>query len=378
VFEYVAGPISRQLLGRSFPATQGIAGKVFRTGRALLTNDVPGEQAHFRQIAEETGYLSRTMITAPLTALGGRTLGVLQAINKRHGEFVADDVELLRIVATQAATIIESARLHEAARLGAVARLLGNVGHDVKNMIAPIVACGGALEAILEKHFALLNRALAEWEGTPGARQELAEKSEQTRSRCLEAIRLLERAAERVRQRTAQMADCLHGNISPPEMEPTDIPGIVTEVVCVLQPAARARDIDLSMEQSGSCPPLLADSSRIFNAVYNLVINAIPETPRGGRVTARVVTLPDGAFPEGCCVRIEVRDTGRGIPPEVLRKLFTGEVVSTKPGGTGLGTRIVRDVADIHGGTVSASSEPGQGSCFTLTLPLRPIESPSP
>jgi len=376
VFEYVVGPIADQLLGQSFSATQGIAGKVFRTGTALLSNDVRAEECHLRRIGDEMGYPSRTMIAVPLTTLGGRTLGILQAINKREGAFVHEDLELLRIVATQAATIIENARLHEDARLGAVARLLGDVSHDVKNLVSPIIACARALETILEKHFARIEDVLADDRADASAPQELAENAAQTRARCAEARDLLERAAERLTERTSQMADCLRGNITPPRMEPTDVAKVAAEVVSVLQPTAHGREVALVLERSGDCPAVLADESRLFNAVYNLVINAIPETPRGGRVTVGVAAIPEGVFPDGHCLKIEVRDTGRGMPPEVLRKLFTGDVPTKKPGGTGLGTRIVKDVADIHGGTVSASSEPGRGSSFTLTLPLGPPQSP--
>jgi len=101
-------------------------------------------------------------------------------------------------------------------------------------------------------------------------------------------------------------------------------------------------------------------------------MNAIHATPPGGRIALRVEAVRDGCFPEGSCVRLEVSDNGEGIPPQVLRRLFSAESISTKSGGTGLGTRIVREVADLHRGTVTVFSEVGKGSCFTLTLPLEP------
>ena len=370
VFEYVVGPIAQQLLGQSMPCTEGIAGRVFRTGRPSLDNDVVHEKEHYRRIPDETGYPSLTMITVPLRTLGGRTLGALQAINRRHGDFQQGDLELLTIVATQAATIVENARLHKAARLGAVARLLANVGHDVKNMIAPVVTSAGALQAILEKHFAQLEAAAANAGDEDLSAAELARQAVQAKKRCLEAIDVLSRSADRVRERTRQMADCIRGNMTPPRMAETQVRDIAREVVEVLAPCAAEKGVVLEFEEVSACPTVAADGSRIFNAVYNLVMNAIPETPSGGRVTVRVEAVREGRFPDGCCVRIQVVDTGSGIRPELLSKLFTGEVVSTKSGGMGLGTRIVKEVADIHGGTVSATSELGKGSCFTLSLPL--------
>jgi signal transduction histidine kinase len=367
VFEYVVGPIADRLLGRAMPVTEGIAGKVFRTGEPSLLNDVAHAPEHYERIARETGYPSVTMITVPLRTSGGRNLGALQAINKRHGDFGQDDLELLTIVATQAATIIENARLHEAARLGAVARLLAKVGHDVKNMIAPVVASTRALEKVLEKHFEALEAALARGAVVDS---ELAARWTRDRARCGEATALLVQAALRVGERTQQMADCIRGEMTPPTMAPTRVSRIAQEVAGVLGPVAEENGVRL-LVQADDDPEVMADSSQIFNAVYNLVLNAIPATPTGGTVAIRVEAVLDGCFPEGRCVRVEVADNGVGIPPQVLRSLFSAEGVSTKSGGTGLGTRIVKEVADIHGGTVCATSEMGKGSCFTLTLPLQ-------
>jgi signal transduction histidine kinase len=68
---------------------------------------------------------------------------------------------------------------------------------------------------------------------------------------------------------------------------------------------------------------------------------------------------------------LEVQDTGKGIPENVRRRLFTDEAVSTKPGGTGLGTRIVAGVVRRHNGKISVESEEGKGSLFRIQLPLR-------
>ena len=366
VFEYVVGPIADRLLGRAMPVTEGIAGKVFRTGEPSLLNDVSQAPEHYHRIADETGYPSVTMITVPLRTAGGRTLGALQAINKRSGPFEQEDLELLTIVGTQAATIIENARLHEAARLGAVASLLAKVGHDVKNMIAPVVASARAIEKVLEKHFEALEAAAQDG---PMADTELAGRWARDRGRCREATDLLVQATLRVGERTQQMADCIRGEMPPPVMAPTRVSAIAREVAGVLGPVAAERGVELLL-QADDDPEVMADGSQIFNAVYNLVMNAIPATPSGGTVRLRVEAIAGGRFPEGRCLRVEVSDNGSGIPAPILRRLFSAEAISTKSGGTGLGTRIVKEVADIHGGTVSVVSEEGKGSCFTLTLPL--------
>lgn len=109
------------------------------------------------------------------------------------------------------------------------------------------------------------------------------------------------------------------------------------------------------------------DSHRLYNALYNLVNNALPETPDGGAITIGVAADP---APDFYC--ISVADTGRGMPEEVQKKLFTDAAFSTKPGGTGLGTRIVRRIVEQHGGMPSVASAPGLGTTFTLRLPRTP------
>ena len=118
----------------------------------------------------------------------------------------------------------------------------------------------------------------------------------------------------------------------------------------------------------------MLDRRRMYNAIYNLVHNAVAATPAGG--TVRVIAQHDARAAGGDRLRLDVVDDGAGIAPAVLRTLFTDETVSTKVGGTGLGTRIVQQVARAHGGEVRVKSVEGQGAAFTLELPWRPAPLP--
>jgi signal transduction histidine kinase len=69
-------------------------------------------------------------------------------------------------------------------------------------------------------------------------------------------------------------------------------------------------------------------------------------------------------------IRLRVADTGNGMPPEIRDHLFTNRLVSSKTGGTGLGTKIVKDVVDMHGGRITVESEPGKGTTFEIRLPI--------
>jgi signal transduction histidine kinase len=141
---------------------------------------------------------------------------------------------------------------------------------------------------------------------------------------------------------------------------------VVDQVVKALGFLAEQRGIKLFREGLDSVPPILADEQRLYTVYYNLINNAIPEVPNGGSVTIRGQV--DSAAGQ---VLLSVSDTGRGMPPEVRDSLFTGHAISRKPGGTGLGTKIVKDVVDAHGGTIMVESTEGEGTTFYIRLPFR-------
>ena len=115
-------------------------------------------------------------------------------------------------------------------------------------------------------------------------------------------------------------------------------------------------------------PVIQADERRLFTAFYNLIDNAIPEVPAGGSVTVRgQVDIETGTLV------LSVADTGRGMSPEVRDALFTAQVVSRKAGGTGLGTKIVKDVVDVHKGSIRVESEVGVGTTIHIRLSLNRV-----
>jgi signal transduction histidine kinase len=133
------------------------------------------------------------------------------------------------------------------------------------------------------------------------------------------------------------------------------------------------KHVVLRLEGLDLLPDIVGDEGRLYSLLYNLVHNAIPEVPDGGSITVGGRHHANEAF-----IELSVRDTGKGMLPEVRDNLFTNRMASQKAGGTGLGTRIVKDVVDAHGGQIRVESLEGQGTMFVIRLPIRQTTFPQP
>ena len=148
---------------------------------------------------------------------------------------------------------------------------------------------------------------------------------------------------------------------------PVSIENAVTRAFRLLEAKAIAKGITLVASSSlQDTPPILADSSKLDQVLINLLDNGIKFTPAGGSITV-------SAASHGDQVRIDVTDTGVGIPPQDIPRIFgrfyrVDTARSREMGGTGLGLSIVKHIVQAHGGTVSVESTPGKGSTFSVTL----------
>jgi signal transduction histidine kinase len=146
------------------------------------------------------------------------------------------------------------------------------------------------------------------------------------------------------------------------DRQPTDLNELLEDLVDFFLPQAQAQRTKLRLRRTDG--PLVApvDPKLIKQAVLNLMLNALQAMPGGGELIL-------GAARQDGQALIDVIDTGKGIPPDAVDKIFNAYYTSKK-GGTGLGLAMAQRIVKEHGGQISVKSEMGKGSDFTLRLPL--------
>ncbi len=349
VFRYVIGEKGELLAGKVISMEQGIAGTVFNSGRPLIIPDAKQDARHLPVFDSITGYSTRDMIVLPLKGRNGESIGVLEVLNKRDGTLGEEDLAILTILAALASEAIEGARLAEEAKLAEVVRLLGDLSHDVKNLLTPVVMGANILQSEIPEIF----------------RKASGIGMQASQERCNQVIDILSKSARQLQDRVKELADCVKGVITPAHFAPCVIGEIVESVFATHRLLSEEKRISLRMDGLDRLPTIVGDQSRLFNAFYNLINNALQEVSPGGAITVR------GDVEEEV-IWVRVTDTGRGMPPMIRDSLFSVRVISRKVGGTGLGTKIVKDVVEAHGGLITVESQEGQGTTFHIRLPIRP------
>ena len=353
IFQYSIGdkPVPR---GTAIPWDKGISGSVFQSGEARIANQVDHDASHIQQIDQTTGFVTHDMITVPLRRWRGEPIGVLNVLNKREGPFTNHDLGLLTIISAFAALAIQQAQQFEDSKKAEVVTLLGDIGHDMKNLLTPVKTGVELLRDVANDLFGAMNSV------------ELTH-NKINKKICDESVEIAQNGIRRLHDRVQEMADCVKGLSSPPNFSLCSVGPVILDIFQTLQILAREKQITLRTEGLESLPEFHADERRLYNAFYNLINNAIPETPPGGSITVRGRLDQDTGG-----IALAVADTGRGMSPDIRDRLFSARAISTKKGGTGLGTKIIKDVVDAHKGKIWVESESGVGTTFHLWFPLDP------
>jgi signal transduction histidine kinase len=152
--------------------------------------------------------------------------------------------------------------------------------------------------------------------------------------------------------------------------EASDLNQQVEQVLEFFAPQARESNIEILRYLDPDLPSVVLDRESFHGALINLLLNALQAMPDGGQLVVRTKTTAAG-------VALELIDTGCGMDAKTASQVFDA-FFSTKPGGSGLGLPTTRKVVEAHGGRISAESEVGRGTKFTIELPLPPRLTAAP
>jgi signal transduction histidine kinase len=186
----------------------------------------------------------------------------------------------------------------------------------------------------------------------------------------LQQLRVIRRNAERLLGLISDLLDLsrLDAGGLRLNLAEMDIRSVVAAVYEDSQPAALAKSIDFTLTAAPSERKIWGDAHRLEMVITNLVSNAIKFTPVGGRIEVRVTDLAEG-------VSIEVEDTGPGIAPEDLARVFerffqVNPADRRREGGVGIGLALAKELVELHGGIIDVDSEPERFTCFRIVIPF--------
>ena len=334
-----------------------MVGQTAERGEAVVINDVLQSAIHRpNPLLPDT----RAELGLPLK-VADRIIGVLDVQSTEVNAFTPDDVQVLQILADQLAVAVENARAYELAQQAVEelrradqlkSQFLANMSHELRTPLNSII---GFSKVILK--------------GIDGPITDLQR----------EDLTAIYNAGQHLLGLINDILDLskLEAGKMRLSYEEVNIGEIIHSVMSTAAGLVKDKPIKLIEDVPPDLPTVRADPMRIRQVVLNLVSNAAKFTAEGHiRVFARRQESPEGLAE----ILVGVEDTGPGIAPEDMEKLFkpfsqVDASPTRKTGGTGLGLSISRSLVELHGGRIWVESEVGKGSTFYFTLPLlRPQE----
>ena len=315
----------------------------------------------------------RSYLAVPVSSRSGQVVGGLFFGHPRPGVFTERSEQLVAGIAAQAAVAVDNAQLFEAQQRAAREReqlleserhargeaerasrtkdeFLATLSHELRTPVSSILGWAHLLRA------------------RPPSPADLA--------RGLEIIERNARLQTQLIEDLLDMSRITSGKLRL-DVQPVHPITFVEAALETVRPAAEAKEIRLARTLDPHAGPVSGDPARLQQVIWNLLNNAIKFTPRGGKVHVVLSRVSSH-------IEISVADSGLGIEPEFLSHVFErfrqADGSTTRSyGGLGLGLSIVKQLVELHGGSVHAQSEgSGKGSTFTVSLPLSVMQAPSP
>ena len=348
-------PEGAAAIREAFPMPLSRAGA---SARAIMTRSI----VHIADVREDPEYALqglaqtasfRSILSVPMLR-DGQPIGTITVAADRTEPFPDKQVALLKTFADQAVIAVENVRLfteiqEKTGQLEIANRhkseFLANMSHELRT---PLNAVIGFSEVLLERMFGEINPKQEEY------LQDILSSGKHLLSLINDILDLSKIEAGRMEL----------------EAQPFDLPAALDNALTLIRERAARNSIGLVVHVDPGIGEIMADERKIKQVLLNLLSNAVKFTPEGGKITM-------SAALNGAAVEVSVADTGIGIAAEDQQAIFeefrqVGSDYARKREGTGLGLALARRLVELHGGTLAVASEPGKGSTFTFTIPVRP------
>lgn len=303
----------------------------------------------FESGASMTGLGSKSVLCVPIAARD-RVHGVVYLdVDTAKHTFVEPELKLAVMIGNQTGLAIENARLVQAAvereRLAAAGETTAYLSHSIKNILQGMRSGSDLVQRGLDKKDCDLT---------------------------VQGWRILDRNLDRCY--TLMLNMLAFSKTREPQTEMLQINAVVEDAVSLMRKRAEEAEIQIQTEYDRTTPPIPIDREGIYQAVLNLLVNALEEVPRG---SGKIVVATDNMEDE-MCVELRLRDNGPGIPAEQREHIFTAFHSTKGQSGTGLGLAVAKKTAQEHHGTLTVRDAEGGGAEFLLRLPTAEGWQPKP
>ncbi len=330
-FVAATGPQANVLERTEVPLEGSLAGWVVEHRQMTIVDDVQSDPRHYTIIAIDP---TQSLIAVPMI-FGDKVVGVVEAVTtKSRHSFTRQDMDMLETLAGIAAVAVQNARLFEQSDW------VAQVVHEIRTPLTAILSYADLL-----------------------LRPDIGEAMRR------KFITIIRQETERVNELATQFLDLARLESGRIQMahESLNMVELIDRAVKIIRPMADQKRRNLRVDVPGALPPVIGDPQRIHQVLLNLLSNAVKYSDEGDTVTVR-------AWQEGEQVVVAVADTGPGIPPDQLPKLFKKfsrlRGSEHKAQGTGLGLVIARQIVEAHNGRIWVESRVGKGSTFYFALPV--------
>lgn len=349
-FAAATGEDAQKLAEISVPLNHSLAGTIYKTREPIILNRIEGDPRHNSKASEHVGFTTESLLGVPLQIRGGKSIGVLEALNKKIGSFTEADKNILVVLASHAAVAIHNAQLVQALKKAyedvskadeLKSNFLALASHELRTPLGIIIG------------YATFLREEAEGEVSGHAEQVLnAALQMRTLLEDMNNLTMLEKDTSSIIVNAARVED------------------ILKQAAAEVQELVSVKEQKVHFDFAAKELSLLIDAKKLHAALVNLLHNAIRFSPEETIITLGAQKMEEKAL-------IWVQDQGIGISQDQLEHIFEKFYQVESPnvrhyGGMGIGLTIAKGLIKAQGGKLWAESEgKGKGATFKILLPLQ-------